>query len=182
MAAFWSLDTAVSCLFNIPATYLVYLRDQAATTFLCAATLIDKLQTKLDISCSHSVTTSGQPALDWPCYARHLAEQPVEGPLWSHWCDPVTERRVRSPCQGTGATQLIVCWPHYLVSCSIAESTPRWNRQVDELLCLWVNNNNNERISRAPFHVKHAPLHWTGTNTKIRHVNWVNQKKRKIIP
>ena len=30
------------------------------------------------------------------------------------------------------------------------------------------NNNNNERISRAPFHVKHAQLHWTGANTKIQ--------------
>ena len=30
------------------------------------------------------------------------------------------------------------------------------------------NNNNNECISRAPFHVKHAHLHWTGANTKIQ--------------
>ena len=30
------------------------------------------------------------------------------------------------------------------------------------------NNNNNERISRAPFHVKHAQLHWTGANTQIQ--------------
>ena len=37
------------------------------------------------------------------------------------------------------------------------------------------NNNNdnkkkkkNERISRAPFHVKHAQLRWTGANTKIQ--------------
>ena len=30
-----------------------------------------------------------------------------------------------------------------------------------------VNNNNNEHISRAPFHVKHAQLHWTSANTKI---------------
>ena len=29
------------------------------------------------------------------------------------------------------------------------------------------DNNNNERISRAPFHVKHAQLRWTGANTKI---------------
>ena len=28
------------------------------------------------------------------------------------------------------------------------------------------NNNNKERISRAPFHVKHAQLRSTGTNTK----------------
>ena len=30
------------------------------------------------------------------------------------------------------------------------------------------NNNNNEHISRAPFHVKHAQLRWTGANTKIQ--------------
>ena len=30
------------------------------------------------------------------------------------------------------------------------------------------NNNNNERISRAPFHGKHAQLRWTGANTKIQ--------------
>ena len=29
------------------------------------------------------------------------------------------------------------------------------------------NNNNTERISRAPFHMKHAQLRWTGANTKI---------------
>ena len=29
------------------------------------------------------------------------------------------------------------------------------------------NNNNNERISRAPFHVKHAQLRWAGANAKI---------------
>ena len=30
------------------------------------------------------------------------------------------------------------------------------------------NNNNNERISRAPFPVKHAQLRWTGVSTKIQ--------------
>ena len=29
-------------------------------------------------------------------------------------------------------------------------------------------NNNNGRVSRAPFHVKHAQLLWTGANTKIQ--------------
>ena len=30
------------------------------------------------------------------------------------------------------------------------------------------NNNYNERISRAPFHVKYAQLGWTGANTKYK--------------
>ena len=32
------------------------------------------------------------------------------------------------------------------------------------------NNNNNERISRAPFQVKHAQLRWTGANIEIQNI------------
>ena len=35
-------------------------------------------------------------------------------------------------------------------------------------IALIMNNNNNERISRAPFHVKHAQLRCTGANTKLQ--------------
>ena len=30
------------------------------------------------------------------------------------------------------------------------------------------NNNNNDCVSRAPFHVKYAQLRWTQANTKIQ--------------
>ena len=40
--------------------------------------------------------------------------------------------------------------------------------EVDSAELPSVNNNiNNEHISRAHFHVKHAQLRWTGANTKI---------------
>ena len=51
----------VSSLFNIPSWDTVYVRDRSALTFLHAATLKQKLQVKLAISCSQSILTPGKP-------------------------------------------------------------------------------------------------------------------------
>ena len=41
------------------------------------------------------------------------------------------------------------------------------------------NKNNNERISRAPFHVKHVQLCWTGANTKHLHIRHSKQVSKQ---
>ena len=49
--------------------------------------------------------------------------------------------------------------------------------------CIWTFNNtyddNNERISRAPFHVKHAQLRRTSANTKHMHIRHPKQHVSK---
>ena len=43
------------------------------------------------------------------------------------------------------------------------------------------DNDNYKCISRAPFHVKHAQLRWTGANTKRMHTRWVPASKKSML-
>ena len=51
-----------------------------------------------------------------------------------------------------------------------------WQLAVSIMFDISPLNNNNERISRAPFHVKRARLHWTGANTKHMHIRHSKQQ------
>ena len=74
----------------------------------------------------------------WP--SKHLTTPVEEGSFWRQ----TMETSVTAVIEGNETGLTLTSW------------------------CQWwiLNNNNNERISRALFHVKHAQLRWTGANTK----------------
>ena len=91
-----------------PSNTRVYLRDASAKTTLRAATLRQKLQTKLSISPSHSILTPGQPVPALTLYLQAPGRVATGVPILSHWYDSTPEKSRRKRDSNPGSSALVV--------------------------------------------------------------------------